>query len=105
LTLASDSGALRLTLTAPNGATVGTGTFEMAVADATDGSPRDGLTVSVVPWMPAMGHGTAPSTVTAEGGGRYRLDDVYLFMPGSWELEIGIAGPVTDHANASFQIQ
>lgn len=105
LMLASDSGTLRLTISAPNGATVGTGTFELTVTDASDGAPRDGLTVAVTPWMPAMGHGTAAPTVTAEGGGNYRLDDVYLFMPGTWELEISFSGPVTDHADPTFQIQ
>ena len=69
------------------------------------GSPRDGLDLSVVPWMPAMGHGasTAP-TVSAEGDGRYVISDVELFMPGTWELRTQITGTTDDSAAPSFDI-
>ena len=61
-----------------------------------NGAPVDGLTLGVVPWMPDMGHGASISTtVTNEGGGRYLISDVELFMPGKWELRtaVTIRGP------------
>jgi hypothetical protein len=106
LSFTSDSGALRVEVTATAGQpTVGTNTLEMTVANAADGSPRDDVSIAVVPWMPSMGHGTAPPSVTSEGQGKYLLTDVYLFMPGTWELAITFSGSVSDHADPAFQIQ
>ena len=106
MSVPSDAGQLRLDLTAiPNPPKVGTDTFELTVVDAKDGTPRDGLSMSVVPWMPSMGHGTSIPTVTPEGGGKYVLSDVYLFMPGTWEFKIAFSGPVSDHADPTFEIQ
>lgn len=66
------------------------------ITDAT-GAPADGLTLQVVPWMAAHGHGTsAQPTVTAEGGGSYLIQDVYLYMSGSWELQTAMQGDVSD---------
>jgi YtkA-like len=75
-------------------------------ADAADGgAPVDGLAITVVPWMPDMGHGASVTpTVTATGGGRYVVSDVELFMPGKWELRTTIAGPAEDSVTPSFQI-
>ena len=54
-----------------------------------DGSPVDGLEVAVEPFMPAMGHGTSTPTLhAAEGNGKYLLTEVYLYMPGVWELRL-----------------
>jgi len=106
MSLASDQGALRLALDAsPNPPAVGTDTFVLTVTNASDGTPRDGLTIGVVPWMPSMGHGTSAPTVTPLGNGQYRLTDVYLFMPGTWELKTTFSGPVSDHAEPEFEIQ
>jgi YtkA-like len=105
LSVTSDSGSLLVELTATSEPTVGTNTIEMTVTGASDGQPRDGVSIAVVPWMPAMGHGTASATVTAEGGGKYRLTEVYLFMPGTWELEISFSGAVSDHADPTFQVR
>ena len=38
--------------------TQGTYDLEYIVTSAADGSPVDGLMMTIVPWMPAMGHGT-----------------------------------------------
>lgn len=102
----SDSGALRIEVrTAPTQPPPrGTCTVELFVADP-NGAARDGLTIDVVPWMPAMGHGTSVKpTIRAQGQGRYVLTDVSLFMPGTWELRAAFSGPVSDHARASIQI-
>ncbi len=104
----SESGALDITLAPSGTATVGTNTFEMTVTTPDGGVPDQSLSVGVVPWMPAMGHGTAPATVMSMGDGRFSLSGVYLFMPGTWELEIsisGASGAPTDHANPTFEIQ
>jgi hypothetical protein len=69
------------------------------------GTPLDGLTIEVVPWMPAMAHGASVQpSVTPRGGGRYVLRDVDLFMPGQWELRTAISGSYTDHATAKLYI-
>jgi hypothetical protein len=105
MTVTTDSGALHLVLTAtPNPPVVGTNEFDLTVTKAADGSPVDGLTVSVQPFMPAMDHGTSAPTVTAMGGGHYRVENVYTFMPGLWELETTVSGSVSDHVSPEFQI-
>ena len=76
------------------------------------GAPQDGLTVSVLPFMPAMGHGTsAQTTVTPTGGGKYVVGNVYFAMPGEWQLITDIwapgvpdAGPPTDSATITVEI-
>jgi len=58
------------------------------------GAPVDGLSLDVVPWMPDMGHGAAtkPEIQTASQG-TYVLPNVYLAMPGRWELRTHLTGP------------
>jgi len=60
----------------------------LTVTDSS-GAPVDGLTLDVVPWMPAMGHGASivPSVV-AQGHGDYLVNDLVLVMPGTWELRL-----------------
>lgn len=101
----SDSKALHVELDASPPPTVGTDTIELTVTRASDGAPQDGLTVTVVPWMPAMDHGTSTPTVTPEGNGKYLVTELYLFMPGTWVLKTSFAGPVADHAEPEFEIQ
>jgi len=100
------SGMLRVTLTAPTAPIVGTDEMELTVARISDGSPQAGLSLAVVPWMPAMDHGTsATPTVTEEGGGKYRIENLYLYMPGTWSLKTTFTGAVSDHAEPTFQLQ
>lgn len=44
--------------------------------------------VAVVLWMPSMGHGSSPVTVTPVSAGVYRATNVYFVMPGAWEIRI-----------------
>ncbi|MNL12420.1 hypothetical protein D3C87_1332870 [compost metagenome] len=44
--------------------------------------------VTVVLWMPSMGHGSSPVTVTPVAPGVYRATNVYFVMPGAWEIRI-----------------
>jgi hypothetical protein len=106
VTVTSDSGLLRVELTASPPPVVGTDQVEMSITKIDDGTPLDGMTVSIVPWMPSMDHGTSVTpTVTSEGGGKYLVTDLYLFMPGTWELKTTFSGPTSDHAEPTFQLQ
>jgi hypothetical protein len=101
----SDSKTLHVELGASPPPVVGTNTVELTVTRVADGALQDGLTVDVVPWMPAMDHGTSSPTVTPEGEGKYRVSELYLFMPGTWVLKTSFSGPVSDHAEPEFEIQ
>jgi hypothetical protein len=82
----------------------GTCEVELRVIDH-DGHAVDGLALSVVPWMPAMGHGASvvPS-VTAIGDGRYVADNVSFYMPGAWQLRVTIGGARSDDATAIVEV-
>jgi len=106
MTALSDSGALRIEVrTSPQPPARGTNSLELTIADASTEKPRDDLSVAVKPWMPAMNHGSsAIPAVTAEGGGKYLVTGVYLFMPGRWDLRISLSDATTDHAAPAFEI-
>ncbi len=89
----SASGAHTVTVfPATTGIVQGIDSIEFVVTDAASGSPVDGLTLGIVPWMPAMGHGSSvvPS-VRPMGDGAYVATNVVLFMPGTWELRTSLA--------------
>jgi hypothetical protein len=102
-TATSDSGSLSIQVfTCPDPPSRGTNDVELRVQR--DGTPVDGLTLDVSPFMPAMGHGTSTPTVTAEGGGKYLVSEVYLYMPGVWELRTTFSGAVNDHVAPSLSV-
>jgi nitrogen fixation protein FixH len=102
--MTSTSGALHVELrTSPQPPAVGNDDVQILVTDSS-GTPRDGLTVTVKPWMPAHDHGTSQTTVTPQGGGKYLVTNVYLYMSGVWQLQIGFSGPVSDNASAQFEL-
>ena len=85
--------------------TRGNASVELVVHDATTGAPVDGLSVVVVPWMPAHGHGTSVvPTIEGEGDGRYLVTNISFFMPGDWELRTSFSGSVTDRVAPSLEI-
>ncbi len=105
--VASESSKLQVEVrTAPTQPpTRGTNSVELTVRDAQSGAAIDGLSVTVVPWMPAMGHGSSVQpTVTAESDGRYLLSNVSLYMPGHWELRTTFSNGVEDSATPAFDI-
>ena len=104
-TLTSASGALRVAVRfAPDPPAVGSNAVELTFTDA-NGAEKEGLGLSVVPWMPAHGHGTSVDPmVTETTPGTFVATPVYLFMPGSWELRITTSGTVDDTAKAAFEI-
>ncbi len=106
-TIASDGGKLQVAFrAAPSQPLVaGLQCVELAVTDASTGAGVDGLSITMTPWMPAMGHGASVTpAVTALGGGRYVFTNVSLFMPGEWQLRTQFSGQVTDSVEPTFDV-
>jgi|HubBroStandDraft_1064217.scaffolds.fasta_scaffold27357_3 YtkA-like protein len=100
--------------TSPQPPARGALSVQYTIASSVDGTPASGLVLSVVPWMPAMDHGTSvvPSVVEASPG-TYMVANVDLFMAGWWVLRTtisgaapaaGDAGTVGDYVEPSFEI-
>jgi YtkA-like len=107
MTLPSNSGKLSIEVrTAPQQPpSRGDGSVELVIRDATTGSLETGLSLSVTPWMPAMGHGASvPPSVAETTPGIYVVSNVSFFMPGTWELRTTISNALTDYVAPSFQI-
>ncbi|HEY3821435.1 MAG TPA: FixH family protein [Polyangiaceae bacterium] len=105
-TIASTSGALLVAVrTSPQPPSVGTNEVQLTITHASDGTPVDGLTLAVEPWMPSMGHGTSTTTITPEGDGVYLVTSVYLYMQGVWALRTTVSGPMSDDAAPQLVIQ
>lgn len=103
----SDSGGYTVAIrTAPDQPpTRGTSIVELSIRSASTGEPLDGLSIGVVPWMPAMGHGSSVvPTVTPGGQGTYVVSNVSLYMPGRWELRTSISGMTNDSITFAFDI-
>jgi hypothetical protein len=104
-TIMTDSGTMRVEVrTSPQPPSRGGIDAELTITDASTGAPRDGLTLQIRPWMPAMNHGAIQATVTPEGDGKYLVTEVSLYMAGLWELRTTISGPVSDHVAPQFEI-
>jgi hypothetical protein len=103
----SAAGSLTLDVrTSPQPPIQGLQEAQLVVTDTKSGAPVDGLSITVVPWMPAMGHGTSLlPTVLPKGGGVYEIDQLSLFMAGEWELRLTFTGPTNDTANPAFEVQ
>ena len=69
----------------------------LSVTNAATSQAVDGLQLTVVPWMPAMGHGSSMTpVVTPRGDGDYLVTNVVLAMPGTWQINVtGVAGCTT----------
>ncbi len=82
---------------------VGVNTLDIIVHDKND---KDvvGAELTVVPWMPEMGHGVFEKPVVRErGGGLYSVENIILIMGGRWELKIKIGkGTVEDAVTFDF---
>lgn len=81
-------------------------TAQLRVTDP-GGTPRNGLAIDVVPWMPAHGHGSSVApVVTDTGDGMYRIDRLQLPMPGMWQLRVAMRGTDLDtHATANLEVR
>jgi hypothetical protein len=82
---------------------VGVNTLDIIVHDKND---KDvvGADITVVPWMPEMGHGVFEKPVVREmGGGLYSVENIILIMGGRWELRIKVGkGAVEDTVTFDF---
>lgn len=81
--------------------------LEVLVRDAA-GTPRDGLDVAVVAWMPSHGHGAnGTPVVTPLGNGLYRIDGCTLAMSGTWQLRMTMRAldGTEDHATTIIDVQ
>jgi hypothetical protein len=91
--------------TSPQPPEVGMQSAQLVITDSATGKPVSDLSMAVVPWMPAMGHGTSiVPTVSNKGAGVYQIDQLSLFMPGEWELRLTFDGSVADTANPAFNV-
>jgi len=44
--------------------------------------------LGVALWMPAMGHGSSPVTLTQKGPGEYVVENMYFTMRGDWDIQL-----------------
>lgn len=97
-TVTSDSGKLQGELRSiPQPLEQGPNEILLTIHDAETHEPKDGLTLTVEPWMPHHEHGSSVvPKVKAEGNGNYLVEDVVFTMPGDWDLRIHITSPVHD---------
>ena len=80
----------------------GSNTWEIQVRETT-GQAVAGLAIDAVPRMPDHGHGTSITPVTTdEGGGKYLISPLYLYMGGYWQITLNIRAPVTDGGSSSL---
>jgi YtkA-like len=88
----------------PQDPVVGVDAGEFTVKDA-NGAPINGLTLTVVPWMPAHGHGTAVKPVITETSpGIFVATRLYLYMSGHWDLRTTIGGADGDTATPDVDL-
>ena len=92
LTVASSSGQLAVGVWwSPAQPTVGYDAAQLAITDET-GAPVSGLTLTIVPWMAAHGHGASVEPAVSETmPGVYVATPLDFYMAGSWELRTAIA--------------
>jgi hypothetical protein len=107
LVLNSDSGQARVEVwTAPDQPpTRGSVSMQLSITDVMTGAPQTGLDLSAVPWMPAMGHGTSVTpTIVETSPGIYDLQNLVLFMPGTWQIRTDWDGSV-EQVTPTFEIR
>ena len=110
VTVASDSGGLAIAVWwSPAQPTVGFAASQFAITDAA-GAPVAGATVTVVPFMPAHGHGgSVLPTVTESSPGVYVATPLDFYMSGTWQLRTriqraGDAAQIDDTAAPSVDV-
>jgi hypothetical protein len=106
--LLSDSGAQRVEVrTAPDQPpTRGNVTMRLSITDAATDAAETGLELKVVPWMPAMGHGTSVTpTIVETAPGIYDLENLILFMPGTWQIRTQWGAAVGTHVTPTLDVR
>jgi len=84
---------------------LGNCSVQLVVTSERSDAPVPDLSVDVLPWMPAMGHGTSRVPLVSETApGVYQLDNVFLFMPGTWQVRTTFSGAIDDHVTPTFEL-
>jgi hypothetical protein len=106
LTVASASGQLNVGVRwSPSPPAIGLDASELTVTDAS-GAAATGLALTMLPWMPAHGHGTSTTPVVTETApGVYVATPIDFYMAGQWELRTTIAGAVDDMVTPALELQ
>lgn len=104
--VASGSGKMQIGVRwSPQAPAVGVDAGEFTVTD-TAGAPLDGLALTIVPWMPAHGHGTSVTPeITETSPGVFVATPLYLYMSGHWDLRTTISGAEGDTATPSVDLR
>jgi hypothetical protein len=79
---------------------VGYDASELTITDGT-GAPMTGLMLSIVPWMPAHGHGASVAPTVIDKGpdgfpGVYWVTPLDFYMSGTWQLLTTIKSAMND---------
>jgi hypothetical protein len=104
-TVESDHGAATLEVRTAPDQPPSRGVISVELTVLKGGAPVEGLALDVMPFMPDMGHGASTMpTIREEGGGKYLLTGVAMYMAGRWELRTTMSGAVDDTAVVTLQI-
>jgi hypothetical protein len=106
LTKVGASGAFSFVLMdiTPPPPALGTTTWTLKILDASGAPVTDATVPTPTTWMPQHMHSsTALPTVANNGDGTYTLGNLYLFMPGVWQVTVqATSGGTTDSAVFTF---
>ena len=103
----TDGGLYALSLTSdPARPVTGKFTLHLGLTEASGGAAVEGATLTLVPYMPEMGHGiSGDPDVTETGGGGYDAKWVWP-MAGEWEVTTTVeAAAGTDTYKAVFEVE
>ena len=106
--LTSESGQQQIAVrTAPDQPPArGVVAVQLTITDLSTGAAQSGLGLRVVPWMPVMGHGTSVKPIVVESApGIYDLENLVLFMPGTWQVRTEWDESPVAHVNPTFDIR
>ena len=74
--------------------------------DSAPGAPISGLALTIVPWMPAHGHGSPVQPAVDEiAPGVYTVAPLGFVMPGQWQLRTTITGAFDDSATPAIEVR
>ena len=82
----------------PTSSKAGTLVFKVYRSNVYDDTPVEmdfASMPNLVLWMPSMGHGSSPTTVTRLDVGTYCASNVFFIMPGEWEMRFQVKDGTT----------
>lgn len=70
-------------------------TWMLDIIDPVTGAPAENVELEVEPYMPDHNHGSSIECNVEKMAepGRMKLEPVYLFMPGLWEVRLHLSAP------------